>query len=122
HRSDVPWPAVVQLITFAKRLSHHGSVEHYAQATVMETVNNDFRSIFGARSFMTAMCVALDPASGRATVVGAGHPPLLVVRHSGATESIASIAPPLGLIEHTEFTECTTNFESGDDFILYTYR
>ena len=30
-------------------------------AEIMEAVNNDFRSIFGARSFMTAMCVALDP-------------------------------------------------------------
>ncbi len=112
--------AAALLTTLAKLLFHHGSVEHDAPATVMETVNNDFRSIFGARSFMTAMCVALDSASGRATVVGAGHPPLLVVRHSGATESIASIAPPLGLLEHPEFTECTTNFESGDAFLLYT--
>ena len=52
-------------------------------AEIMEAVNNDFRSIFGARSFMTAMCVALDPATGRATVVGAGHPPLLVARTGG---------------------------------------
>src|SRR6266700_4017768 len=54
---------------------------------------------------------------------GTGHgaaAALLVVRHSGATESIASIAPPLGLLEHPEFTECTTNFESGDAFLLYT--
>ena len=29
-----------------------------------EAVNQDFRSIFGARSFMTAMCVALDPEIG----------------------------------------------------------
>ena len=29
---------------------HHGSVEHDDPATVMEAVNNDFRSIFGARS------------------------------------------------------------------------
>src|SRR3989441_2515601 len=112
--------AAALLTTLAKLLFHHGNVEHSSPATVMETVNNDFRSIFGARSFMTAMCVALDSASGRATVVGAGHPSLLVVRHSGATESIASIAPPLGLLEHPEFTECTTNFESGDAFLLYT--
>src|SRR5207245_5301866 len=111
--------AAALLTTLAKLLFHHGSVEHDAPATVMETVNNDFRSIFGARSFMTAMCVALDSASGRATVVGAGHPPLLVVRHSGATESIASIAPPLGLLEHPEFTGCTTNFESGVACLLY---
>jgi phosphoserine phosphatase RsbU/P len=111
--------AAALLTTLAKLLFHYGSAEHDAPATVMETVNSDFRSIFGARSFMTAMCVALDPASGHASVVGAGHPPLLVVR-DGATESVASIAPPLGLVQHPEFTETTIDFESGDAFLLYT--
>ena len=68
------------LTTLAKLLFHHGSVEHTQPAAIMRAVNNDFRSIFGARSFMTAMCVALDPETGRASVVGAGHPPLLVTR------------------------------------------
>jgi len=112
--------AAALLTTLAKLLFHHGSVEHDAPAAVMERVNSDFRSIFGARSFMTAMCVALDPASGHASVVGAGHPPLLVIRDNGATESIASIAPPLGLIEHPEFTETVIGFEAGDAFLLYT--
>jgi sigma-B regulation protein RsbU (phosphoserine phosphatase) len=112
--------AAALLTTLAKLLFHYGSVEHDAPATVMERVNSDFRSIFGARSFMTAMCVALDPASGQASVVGAGHPPLLVSRDNGATESIASIAPPLGLIEHPEFTETVIGFEAGDAFLLYT--
>ncbi len=112
--------AAALLTTLAKLLFHHGSVEHHAPATVMERVNSDFRSIFGARSFMTAMCVALDPTSGDASVVGAGHPPLLVTRDNGATESIPSIAPPLGLIEHPEFTETAIGFEAGDAFLLYT--
>jgi sigma-B regulation protein RsbU (phosphoserine phosphatase) len=112
--------AAALLTTLAKLLFHHGGVEHAAPTTVMESVNSDFRSIFGARSFMTAMCVALDPASGHASVVGAGHPPLLVIRDNGATESIASIAPPLGLIEHPEFTETVIGFEAGDAFLLYT--
>src|SRR5881397_3122203 len=112
--------AAALLTTLAKLLFHHGSVEHDGPAMVMEAVNNDFRSIFGARSFMTAMCVALDPASGRATVVGAGHPPVLIARHSGGTESIASVAPPLGLIEHPEFTETIVDLDSGDAFLLYT--
>src|SRR5207244_8082057 len=112
--------AAALLTTLAKLLFHNGSAEHDAPATVMETVNSDFRSIFGARSFMTAMCVALDPASGHASVVGAGHPPLLVVRDDGATESVASIAPPLGLIQHPEFMETMIDFESGDAFLLYT--
>jgi serine phosphatase RsbU (regulator of sigma subunit) len=82
-------------------------------------VNHDFRSIFGARSFMTAMCVALDPGSGHAVIVGAGHPPLLIVRHDGTTQSIGSVAPPLGL-KRCAFTETPIDLEPGDAFLLYT--
>src|SRR6266542_4177919 len=112
--------AAALLTTLAKLLFHHGSVEHNTPARIMEAVNNDFRSIFGARSFMTAMCVAVDPESGSASVVGAGHPPLLVVRHDSATESIPSVAPPLGLLEDPEFGETLMDLESGDAFLLYT--
>src|SRR5216110_3606888 len=112
--------AAALLTTLAKLLFHHGSVEHDGPARVMEAVNNDFRRVFGARSFMTAMCVAVDPVTGRATVVGAGHPPVLIARRSGGTESIASVAPPLGLIEHPEFTETIVDLDSGDAFLLYT--
>src|SRR3989440_4386537 len=112
--------AAALLTTLAKLLFHHGSAEHNAPASVMEAVNDDFRSIFGGRSFMTAMCVALDPATGSAHAVGAGHPPLLIVRQNGATESIASVAPPLGLIERSEFVETPLDFEPGDAFLLYT--
>ncbi len=108
------------LTTLAKLLFHHGSVEHNQPAAIMRAVNNDFRSIFGARSFMTAMCVALDPKTGRASVVGAGHPPLLVARRAGATEPIASSAPPLGLVERTEFAETEIELARGDAFFLYT--
>jgi serine phosphatase RsbU (regulator of sigma subunit) len=86
----------------------------------MEAVNDDFRSIFGGRSFMTAMCVALNHTNGSAHAVGAGHPPLLIVRHNGATESIPSVAPPLGLIERPKFVETPLDFEPEDAFLLYT--
>src|SRR5882724_2844106 len=112
--------AAALLTTLAKLLFHHGNVEQDTPASVMEAVNHDFRSIFRARSFMTAMCVALDPATGSASVVGAGHPPLLVVRDHGATESIASVAPPLGVIEQPEFTETEIDLQPGDAFVLYT--
>ena len=108
------------LTTLAKLLFHHGSVEHNLPADIMCAVNKDFRSIFGARSFMTAMCVALDPLSGRATIVGAGHPPLLVARRDGRTDAIRSSAPPLGLIEATEFAETHVDLGPGDTFLLYT--
>jgi sigma-B regulation protein RsbU (phosphoserine phosphatase) len=112
--------AAALLTTLAKLLFHHGNDEHDTPASVMEAVNHDFRSIFGSRSFMTAMCVAVDPATGSASVVGAGHPPLLVSRHNGKTESVRSIAPPLGLIEQSEFSETPIDLEPGDAFLLYT--
>jgi phosphoserine phosphatase RsbU/P len=112
--------AAALLTTLAKLLFHHGNVEHDTPAAVMEAVNHDFRSIFRARSFMTAMCVALDPTTGNASVIGAGHPPLLVVRHDGTTESIASIAPPLGVIEQPGFAETAIDLQPGDAFLLYT--
>ena len=108
------------LTTLAKLLFHHGSVEHTRPAEIMRAVNSDFRSIFGARNFMTAMCVALDAKSGRATVVGAGHPPLLVARQSGSTEAIASSAPPLGLVDGGSFSETSIDLAPGDAFFLYT--
>ncbi|PYK06110.1 MAG: hypothetical protein DME67_03460 [Verrucomicrobia bacterium] len=110
--------AAALLTTLAKLLFHHGSMEHDMPASVMEAVNHDFR--FGGRSFMTAMCVAVDPSTGRAIIVGAGHPPLLIARRTGATEAIASVAPPLGLVEHPELTETIVDLEPGDTFLLYT--
>ena len=112
--------AAALLTTLAKLLFHHGTMDHDSPASLMEAVDDDFRSIFGARSFMTGMCVALDPATGQAQVVGAGHPPLLVVRHDGTTESIASVAPPLGMIKRAAFNETPISLEPGDAFLLYT--
>src|SRR6266853_5035083 len=112
--------AAALLTTLAKLLFHYGSVEHDTPARLMEAVNHDFRGIFGGRSFMTAMCVAVDPSTGRASIVGAGHPPVLIARRGGGTGSIASVAPPLGLIEHPEFTETIVDLDLGDAFLLYT--
>ncbi|HSH39151.1 MAG TPA: SpoIIE family protein phosphatase [Chthoniobacterales bacterium] len=108
------------LTTLAKLLFHHGSVEHNMPSDIMQAVNTDFRSIFGARSFMTAMCVALDPKTGRVDVVGAGHPPLLIARADGKTEAIRSSSPPLGLLDGSQFTETTAELRPGDAFLLYT--
>src|SRR5881275_2667532 len=111
--------AAALLTTLAKLLFHYGSIEHDTPASLMHAVNHDFRSIFGARSFMTAMCVALDAESGHAAIVGAGHPPLLIFRQDGTTQSIGSAAPPLGL-KQCEFTETPIDLKPGDAFLLYT--
>jgi sigma-B regulation protein RsbU (phosphoserine phosphatase) len=112
--------AAALLTTLAKLLFHHGAVEHKAPVPIMQAINADFRSIFGARSFMTAMCVALDPKTGRASIVGAGHPPLLILRRDGTRELIESCAPPLGLAARAQFVKSIVNLAPGDTFVLYT--
>ena len=108
------------ITTLTKLLFHHGTTERDTPAAIMQGVNSDFRSIFGARSFMTAMCVALETETGRASVVGAGHPPLLIARKSGPVELIASTVPPLGLIERPQFVETVVTLARDETFLLYT--
>jgi sigma-B regulation protein RsbU (phosphoserine phosphatase) len=108
------------MTTLAKLLFHHGHEEHDQPTKIMEAVNNDLRGIFAGRSFMSAMCVALDPKTGEASVVGAGHPPLLVTRFGRGTEAVPSSAPPLGLVEESEFAETVLQLNPGDAFTLYT--
>src|SRR5438067_1749469 len=112
--------AAALMTTLAKLLFHHGHAEHDRPAAIMEAVNNDLRGIFGGRSFMSAMCVALDPKNGHASVVGAGHPPLLITRFGRGTEAIPSSAPPLGLVETSQFAATTLELNPGDAFTLYT--
>jgi sigma-B regulation protein RsbU (phosphoserine phosphatase) len=112
--------AAALLTTLAKLLFHHASVEHDAPAEIMRVVDRDFRSMLGARCFMTAMCVALNPKTGTASIVGAGHPPLLVARLNGKTELITSSSPPLGLVTRSSFTETPLQLAGGDLFLLYT--
>ena len=108
------------LTTLAKLLFHYGGEQRDEPAAIMQAVNDDLRGIFSGHSFMSAMCLALDPQTGGASVVGAGHPPLLVTRFGRGTEAIASSAPPLGLIEQSEFTETILELNPGDAFTLYT--
>src|SRR2546430_15318661 len=86
----------------------------------MDAVHYDPRGIFAGRSFMSAMCVALDPKGGQARVVGEEHPALLVTRFGRGTEAIAASAPPLGLVEESNFIETALELNPGDAFTLYT--
>jgi sigma-B regulation protein RsbU (phosphoserine phosphatase) len=108
------------LTTLAKLLFHYGRDQQDDASAIMGAINNDLRGIFSGHSFMSAMCVTLDPRTGQASVVGAGHPPLLVTRFGRGTEAIPSSAPPLGLEEQSQFEATDLELNPGDAFTLYT--
>jgi serine phosphatase RsbU (regulator of sigma subunit) len=74
----------------------------------------------GGSRFVTAVCGALDPASGRLEYVNCGHNPPLLLRAGGAHEALDSGGPALGLGIGGGFTPGTVTLEGNDLLALYT--
>ena len=108
------------LTALAKLLFRHAAALSASPAEILRLVNADFRASFKGRSMLTAMGVALDPATGELTMAGAGHPPLLVARADGALEGFRSQCPPLGLQENLLPDESGLRLGPGDGFLLFT--
>ena len=104
----------------AKLLFRHAAAGASSPAEILRAVNADYHATFKGRSLLTAMGVALDPAAGRVTVAGAGHPPLLLVRSGGGTEAVRSQCPPLGLLPELVPAEDAAALGAGDGFLLFT--
>jgi serine phosphatase RsbU (regulator of sigma subunit) len=107
------------LTALAKLLFRHAAALSDSPAEILRLVNTDFRATFRGRSLLTAMGVALDPATGELTMAGAGHPPLLVLR-SHEVESRRSQCPPLGLQAELDTQEDRLTLAPGDGFFLFT--
>ena len=109
------------LTALAKLLFRHAAALSASPAEILRTVNTDFRASFKGRSMLTAMGVALDPATGALTMAGAGHPPLLLARTGrGNVETLPSQCPPLGLQPDLPASETKAQLGSGEGFFLFT--
>jgi serine phosphatase RsbU (regulator of sigma subunit)/PAS domain-containing protein/anti-sigma regulatory factor (Ser/Thr protein kinase) len=71
--------------------------------------------------YATAVCVVLDPATGRLTWSSAGHPPVVVVRPDGGTVLLtAATAPPLCVEADPSRTEASMTLEPDTLVVLYS--
>ncbi len=104
----------------AKLLFRHAAAETSSPAAILRAVNRDYLATFKGRSLMTAMGVALDPGTGRLSCAGAGHPPLLLRRADGRTDTLRSQCPPLGLTPDLAPAEDAATLAPGDGFLLFT--
>ena len=104
----------------AKLLFRHAAAETSSPAEILRAVNRDYLATFKGRSLLTAMGVALDPGTGHVTTAGAGHPPLLLRRADGRTETVPSQCPPLGLTPQLAPADDTAALAEGDGFLLFT--
>ena len=93
-------------------------------ARMMSAVGDDLSR---NNSFVTLFHAHLDHASGRLTVVDAGHGLALVVRRDGRREVIQSANLPLGLSSlspdagaHQEWTTQALTLEVGDQLLVFS--
>ncbi len=70
--------------------------------------------------FATAVYAVLDCRSRRLTLAGAGHPPPIVVRAGGGTESLSTSGGLLGVFKDEKYDEVEVELRSGDRLLIYT--
>jgi phosphoserine phosphatase RsbU/P len=73
-------------------------------------------------SYCTLAYGRLQPQPGgyRLTIAVAGHPPPLLIRADGATTTVASTGPVVGLLPDATYHATTIDLHPGDTLVLYT--
>jgi serine phosphatase RsbU (regulator of sigma subunit) len=90
-------------------------------ADVLRRINDDLHAMVQGESFMTAVCVLLDPAGGCADLAIAGHPnPFHVSAATGEVSRPGDGGVPLGFRAGQVFPPVSCSFAPGDTLVLFT--
>ena len=111
--------AAALFTTLIALLFNNASAASRTAHGILTRVNAEFCSVLRGHSFMTACCAVVE-SSGRVTFAGAGHPPLLIRRRSGAVEALASLNTMMGIDPEMQAGESETLLASGDVALLFT--
>ena len=71
------------------------------------------------RMLATAAVLVVDPATRRARIASAGHPPVMV-RSNGSVRSIELFGPPLGVRLPVQIAQTEIAVSSGDVFVMHS--
>jgi sigma-B regulation protein RsbU (phosphoserine phosphatase) len=78
------------------------------------------REALGEEQYLTACYARLNRRTKRLSVISAGHPPLILVRASGAAETVEMDGDPLGVFSAAVLQRKDLRVSPGDRFFLYT--
>ncbi|MGP3943657.1 SpoIIE family protein phosphatase [Streptomyces sp. 6N106] len=103
------------------RSAVHGyALEGHDPSTVLYRTNRLLIDL-DTELFATCACVWLDPATGTAQVVSAGHPRPLMCSVRGACETaVADIGVPLGVEDNPSYQASVHTLDPGTLLVLYT--
>jgi len=92
----------------------------FAPEDTMRGVDSVMGQILGEERYLTACYARLNRQSRRLTVIGAGHPPLIVVSLSGAPQTIELESDPLGMFGAAILQRRDLRLAKGDRFFMYS--
>lgn len=96
------------------------ALDHRTPAAVMAKTNSVIERFTESETFVTVFFATLDTRTGRLYFVGAGHPPVMIRRVTGATEVIQSSSPLIGAFSEMDYLDDAVVLEPGDTLFLYT--
>lgn len=106
-------------------LTIHSMVHTYLRnsadlPTMMTGINEHLCEYLEDGTFVTMVCVALDPVTGNLECVNAGHPPVALINPLGQVRSLqVAEHHPLGL-QPTEFRQQNDRMNSGEMLAMYS--
>ncbi|NDJ12921.1 MAG: response regulator [Acidobacteriia bacterium] len=103
-----------------KALLRQYSSPVFSPEDAMRGVDAVMRQMLSDEQYLTASYARLNRASGRLTVVGAGHPPLIVIRAAGNAELVEMDGDPLGSFGALTLQSRKLHVGPGDRFYMFS--
>ncbi|MBW3539628.1 MAG: SpoIIE family protein phosphatase [Planctomycetes bacterium] len=121
--ADVSGKGVPAAMYMAK---HHAKARNHLTAgptlaEAMGALNADIKASTTGFQFITCVIAVIDPAAHLATVVNAGHLPVVRRRASGEVDLVGKASgPPLAIEPDARFEQLELPLEPGDTLLFYT--
>lgn len=92
----------------------------YSPEDTMRGIDSVMREMLGAEQYLTACYVEWNRASGKLSVVSAGHPPAVLIKPSGEVHTLEMDSSPLGMFNTLVLQRKDIMVSPGDRLYLYT--
>jgi sigma-B regulation protein RsbU (phosphoserine phosphatase) len=92
----------------------------FSPEDTMRGVDSVMGQMLGEEQYLTACYARLNRQTSRMTVIGAGHPPLIVISRSGIPQTVVLDSDPLGMFGTAILQRRDLRVSSGDRFFMYS--
>jgi serine phosphatase RsbU (regulator of sigma subunit) len=107
------------LLVSAATSAVHDAAPH-PPAQMMNHLNARMLSAAGPDQFLTFVCARLNACTGKGWVINGGHPPAVIIRRNGRTESVPGGGTVVGITRDASWAEHFISLNKGDVLVLYS--